>query len=462
MKLRTQFAFLIVGIIAVPFLVSSLVLFLDYSFSRGQEPLPNYGNIFSWMRREAPRAFRTGDFEALRLRRPEGLDVIMLAADDSIAYSTIPELPEGTPLAGGAVMDFIRKNVQSFHFQVDAPRPEDGDAPLLILKVPKAPPDPEFRVRIVQVMAYSLVAVLAFSSITSFLILRSMNRSIVALEGATRRVSEGDLDYALPMRGSNEITSLARSFENMRKALKEEYARRARFIMGVSHDLRTPLALIQGYVEAIVDGYASDPETQKKYLSIIQDKTENLEGMIGDLIEFVKMETGEWRMTFSPVPVRAFLSDIAKRYAEDALILRREFSASLDVPEELAVPMDEPLVSRALENLIGNSLRYTAEGGRVILAARVDGGCVEISLSDTGIGIPREELPLIFDPFYRGTNSRREQGFGLGLTTVKSIIEGHGWSIGVVSELDKGTTFTIRISNAGAPTARPPGGEAAA
>jgi signal transduction histidine kinase len=448
MKLRTQFAFLIIGVIAVPFLVSSLVLFLDYSFSRGQEPLPNYGSIFSWMRREAPRAFRTKDYNVLLKNKPQGLDVIMLAKDDSIAFSTIPELPEGTPLASGSVMDFIRDNVQYFHFQVDAPRPDEGDAPLLILKVPRLRPDSEFRVQFVQIMAFSLIAVLAFSSITSFLILRSMNRSIVALEGATRRVSEGDLDFELSIRGSNEITSLSRSFENMRKALKEEYARRARFIMGVSHDLKTPLALIKGYVEAITDGFASDTETRKKYLSIIRDKTESLEGMIADLIEFVKMDTGAWRMTFHSVRIKEFLAGIARRYEEDALILRREFSASIDLPEELTISMDEGLVGRALENLIGNALRYTAEGGRISLSARPSKGGAELSIADSGIGIPQEEVARIFDPFYRGTNSRREQGFGLGLTTVKSIIEGHGWTIGVASALDSGTTFTIAMSDA--------------
>ena len=449
MKLRTQFAFLIIGIIAVPFIVSSLVLFLDYSFSRGQEPLPNYGGIFAWMRREAPRAFRTGNFEALRTRKPEGLDVIMLAPDDSIAFSTIAELPEGTPLAGGAVMDYIRANVDSFHFQVDAPRREEGaDAPLLILKVPKIRLDSELRIQAVQVMAYSLIAVLAFSAITSILILRSMNRSIVALESATRRVSEGDLDYELPVHGANEISSLARSFEAMRKSLKEEYARRARFIMGVSHDLKTPLALIQGYVEAIADGYAADPDTLRKYLAIIQNKTEGLEGMIADLIELMRMETGEWRMTFHPVGIKAFLADIAKRYTEDALILHREFSANVDLPDSLALSMDEGLVGRALENLIGNALRYTPEGGRIALSARVQGSGLELSVADTGIGIPENEIATIFDPFYRGTNSRREQGFGLGLSTVKSIIEGHGWTIAVSSRLEMGTTFTIAMSDA--------------
>jgi len=215
--------------------------------------------------------------------------------------------------------------------------------------------------------------------------------------------------------------------------------------MGVSHDLRTPLTLIQGYVEAIADGYAGEPETQKKYLSIILNKTQNLEGMVGDLIEFVRMETGQWRMTHREIPARQFLMDLARRFAEDALILKRDFGWSIDLPDDARIRMDASLFTRALENLVGNAIRYTEERGKVALEARMEDGQILLSLSDTGIGIPQEELPRIYDPFYRGTNSRREQGFGLGLTTVKSIIESHGWSILVNSQVGVGTTFAIRI-----------------
>jgi signal transduction histidine kinase len=445
MKLRTQFVFLIIGIIAVPFLVSSLIVILEYAFSRGQEPLPNYERIFDWARREVPRAEQRRSFNPLD-NKPPGVDVIVLGNDDTIAYSTVPALAPGTPLESGVVLDFIRNNAKEFHFQIDVPRAGENTGQLMILKVPRLRDFPEARAQAVPILMYSSIGVLVFSALMSYLILRSLNRSIITLEGATRRISEGDLDFELPVRGPKEIASLTRSFDNMRKALKEEYARRARFIMGVSHDLKTPLSLIQGYVEAIMDGFASDPEAQKKYLGIVRDKTENLEGMVEELIEFVKMETGEWRMTFRDVPLASFLSDISKRYSEDALILKREFRFSLDLPAEFAVPMDESLVSRAFENLLGNAMRYTPEGGAIGVMAGVSGdGVVTISISDTGIGIPGDEMGRIFDPFYRGTNSRREQGFGLGLTTVKSIIEGHGWSISVSSEVDKGTVFTITI-----------------
>jgi signal transduction histidine kinase len=150
-------------------------------------------------------------------------------------------------------------------------------------------------------------------------------------------------------------------------------------------------------------------------------------------------------MTHRDVPVREFLSDLARRFAEDALILRHEFRSTIDLPEERSVRMDAGLVTRALENIVGNAIRYTEENGTISLTARVDGADVVLAISDTGMGIPKDDIPRIFDPFYRGTNSRREQGFGLGLTTVKSIIESHGWLITVSSEVGAGTTFTIRM-----------------
>jgi signal transduction histidine kinase len=447
MKLRSQFIFLVVGIIAVPFLVSALMLVLQYAAERRHEPLPNYGQINTWMHRQVPRAVSRHELSALAENRPPGVDIVILDKMDTISFSTIPELPPGMPGTSDALLQYIRTNVSHFHFQVDSSREPDSRDSLVILKVPRMPPEQtRFRTLAIQVVMYPSIALVVFSSLMSFVILRSLNRSILTLEGATRRIADGDLDFELPApRGNDQISSLTRSFDSMRRALKEEYARRARFIMGVSHDLRTPLTLIQGYVEAIADGFAVEPDTQKRYLSIILDKTQSLEGMVGDLIEFVRMETGEWRMTHLEVPAAQFLTSLAKRFAEDARILKREFSWSVELPQDVRVRMDARLFSRALENLVGNAIRYTEEKGRITLSAHHEPGHVVLSISDSGIGIPREDLSRIFDPFYRGTNSRRETGFGLGLTTVKSIIESHGWFITVSSELGRGSTFTIRM-----------------
>jgi signal transduction histidine kinase len=446
MKLRTQFFILVGGIIAVPFLVTAFMLFMQVSMDRRLQPVPNYNEMRAWADLKVPQALHNSDTTQLTKNKPEGLDIVVISKDDVITTSTIPELPVGSSANSGALFSYMRANIEQFHFQWDNPHDASMADAIVMLKMPRVRPEEvRFRDFSLQVVMYTAVALLLFSSLMSFFILRSLNGSIQSLEGATRRIAEGDLDFELPARGNDQISSLTRSFDSMRLALKEEYARRSRFIMGVSHDLRTPLGLIQGYVEAIADGYAVDPEAQKKYLSIILDKTRSLEGMVGDLIEFVRMETGQWRMTHRDVPARQFLMEIARRFTEDATILKREFGWSIDVPEDVTVRMDAGLVTRAMENLIGNSIRYTPENGKISLSAVLEGDSVVLSISDTGIGIPAEDLSRIYDPFYRGTNSRREQGFGLGLTTVKSILESHGWNIAVKSEIGMGTTFTLRM-----------------
>ncbi len=301
----------------------------------GLQPLPNYEQIMAWVdapgpARPAPQ--RSGGAGQGNGRR--GSISLILDKSYNVAYSTIPDIPAGISAESAGLWAYISGNAARYHFQVDATHVPDSADSLLILKLPRIRPE-EMRLRntAVAIVTYTSFALLVFSSLMSFFILRSLNGSIQGLVGATRRIAAGDLDFELPARGNDQISSLTRSFDSMRRALKEEYARRARFIMGVSHDLRTPLTLIQGYVEAIADGYAADPEAQKKYLSIILDKTRGLEGMVGDLIEFVRMETGQWRMTHRDVPIRQFLMDIARRFAEDALILKRDFGWTIDLPD---------------------------------------------------------------------------------------------------------------------------------
>jgi signal transduction histidine kinase len=448
MKLRTQFFLLVGGIIAVPFLVSAFTLVMRTAVEREHEPAPNYGEITSWVRRQMPRAIQTNNFQRIAVERPLGLEFVVLDPDDNVRFSTVAPIASGTPAFTGdhQLLDYMRGNLQSYMFLWEPIAVNGEGQSLVILQVPRIRPEVAVnRNTFLQLITYTSIALLVFSSLMAFLILRSLNASIQSLEGATRRIAEGDLDFDLPAKGNDQISSLRRSFDSMRRALKEEYARRARFIMGVSHDLRTPLTLIQGYVEAIADGYAVDPEAQKRYLSIVLDKTRNLEGMVGDLIEFVRMETGQWRMTHRDVALRAFLTETSHHFSQDALILKRTFTSALDIGEEITVRMDVALFTRALENLVGNAIRYTRENAEITLRARQDGSEVVLDISDTGIGIAAEDLTRIYDPFYRGTNSRREQGFGLGLTTVKSIIESHGWSISVASEVGKGSTFTIRM-----------------
>jgi signal transduction histidine kinase len=295
------------------------------------------------------------------------------------------------------------------------------------------------------VFIIALVVIIAlFAALMCFFIARSITKSVTVLEEATRRIAAGDLDLAVDVQGSNEITSLTASLNRMRDALKEDGRRRARFIMGISHDLKTPLAIMQSYAELIDDGLAADTVSQKNAAGIILAKTSQLEVMINHLIEFVKMDTGEWQSRLSNVPIAAFLKNSARRFILDAETLRHRMTSNIEISEDTVVPLDEALVVRALENLVGNAIRHTPEGSSISLDAIEDEGGIRITISDSGPGIAPEELPHIFETFYRGSASRREQGMGIGLSVVKWVIDSHGWTIQAASD-STGTRFVITV-----------------
>jgi signal transduction histidine kinase len=231
----------------------------------------------------------------------------------------------------------------------------------------------------------------------------------------------------------------------MRNDLKEEEQRRYRFIMGITHDLKTPLASIKGYAEAIEDGVAGDDEEREAALEIISGKADQLEGMINDLLDFVRMDSLEWRSRLQMVDIAAFLREFTAGIVSDVELFRHRMEVSIQLEGFAAAPLDERLLQRALENLIGNAIRYTPDGALIRLDAAFEGNAVRISISDTGPGIVPEDLPHIFEMFYRGSSSRREQGMGLGLAVVKWVADSHGWQLSARSEQGQGACFTITI-----------------
>ena len=292
------------------------------------------------------------------------------------------------------------------------------------------------------VILWSLPVV--FLALVSVLIIRSINRSIGNLEQATRRISEGDLDFQLHARGNDRIASLTGSFEKMRRKVQEETAARSRFLLAVSHDLKTPLASITGYLDAIRDGLAENPEQVERYLAVIRDKTGLLQSRIRQLIDFAKLETGEWKRSRKAVALAPFLAEAIIAFRTEAEARGLGFDAAVGLPDDTKVFMDEDLVFRVLENLIHNAFRYAAVGSAVKLKAAQEEEHITLQISNRGEEIAGEDLPHIFEAFYRGSKARRETGFGLGLSVVKSVIDSHDWAIEAASAGGE-TCFMIRI-----------------
>ncbi len=297
-------------------------------------------------------------------------------------------------------------------------------------------------------IALALLGLAAIAFSLSGIISAGLVSSFRKLEKAAEGIASGDLESQVPAekRQIREISALAQAMERMRGALAEDRSRRARFLASVSHDLRTPLTSIKGYIEAVEDGLASDPETMGRYLRIMRDKTNILEDRVSELLDFARMGTGEWRLRRIELFLKDFLESKCAAFHEDATAAGKIFSFNLSELEGLRVLADPKMLSRALENIFSNALRYSPAGGTISLEARVSQGkeAVELSIADSGPGIPSAELERIFDPYFRGGQASGE-GEGLGLCIARSILRDHGWQIRASSPPGGGARFSISL-----------------
>jgi signal transduction histidine kinase len=465
MKIRTQFYILLSGIIFIPLIVLGAMELTNYYRSPERLSIPGVTPPKGEHKKKQPR-FEAHDEEMRRIknfinRLPPTVEVVIMDRTNQVLYSGFGEISEGEHLSKARMVELFSNGEQRYFFQIDYNFGrffENADIPLakrenlkglmMISRVRQdvRPPPGRFA-ELFRAVVIVFVALFFFCALVITFIARSVARSVTSLEKATRRIAEGNFDTAVGVKGSNEITSLAHSLNTMRQALKESQIRRSRFIMGVSHDLRTPLALIKGYTEAIADDVADSPQMRQKSLEIIGDKIETLEEMIDDLINYVKLDSGEWRGSLEPRAIAPFLKNYANRLSVDGALLERVVEQRIDIPDDVLTPLDERLFARLLENLCGNALRYTEKGGVVRLEADFEPKDLRITIAvhDNGCGISEDDLPYIFDPFFRGSNSRREDGKGLGLAVVKNIADSHGWKISAASQKDTGSVFIITI-----------------
>ncbi|MDR3303139.1 MAG: HAMP domain-containing histidine kinase [Treponema sp.] len=454
MKIKTQFHLLILGLFLVPILsFTGQALFLA---QREDGPrLPVYEEIEPLLKDVIdPMEWRQISAFLRRLR--PNTEITIFRTDLTVLFSSSDEFVQGEIASGDKIFSLMDSDNSRYSYSFESMEwyghSDKNHWRLFLLQhidreaERSSPNNPVFM--LARVLMTGIILAILFALMMAFIIARSITQSVSVLEKATRRIAAGELDLAVDVKGSNEITSLTTSLNHMRLALKEDNQRRARFIMGITHDLKTPLARIKGYTEAIEDGIADDPESQKHSLGIIVSKVDQLEGMIDDLLNFVRLDSGEWRGKLKPINLSAFLSAYAKRIVDDAELLHRQVESHINLPNNLCVPLDERLALRALENLVNNSIRYTRTNGHIALNAWVEDAPkrrVIIEVRDNGPGIAEADLPHVFETFYRGTNSRREQGMGLGLAVVKGVADSHGWELSVQNSISGGSVFIITI-----------------
>ncbi len=300
-----------------------------------------------------------------------------------------------------------------------------------------------------QLLLSGLVALLA-GLLVAILITRWLSRPIHQLSRATQAIAQGDLDIRLdPKEVPSEFTPLVENFNTMVDEVRRARQSQRNLIANVSHDLKTPITSIRGFAQALREGVLRDPEAQRHAAEVIYDEAERMHRMVIQLLELAQMDAGQLILTRRLLD----LAQVIEQQVESVRLRASERGISLQshVDSPLPVLGDADRLAEVVSNLLENALTHTPMGGTVRVEATTEPGpsgkkWVTFHVVDTGSGIAEEDLPHIFERFYRGDKSRGGQGgSGLGLAIVKELVEAHGGRISVQSVVGLGTRFTVRL-----------------
>ena len=313
----------------------------------------------------------------------------------------------------------------------------------------------------VHVMAKDLfisafIILISVALVVGLWVYRSIAVPLVKLKKATQNIKEGNLDFVLDVEGNDEFSELCQDFEEMRRRLKESTEEKnliekenKELISNISHDLKTPITAVKGYIEGIMDGVADTPEKMDRYVRTIYNKTNEMDHLINELTFYSKIDTNRIPYTFSKLNVEDYFADCAEEVGLELETRGIELVYANYVEKDVMVIADGEQIRRVIHNIISNAIKYMDKPKGIIQIRIKDvGDFIQIEIEDNGKGIGPKDLPYIFDRFYRTDVSRNSSkgGNGIGLSIVKKILEDHGGKVWATSRLGIGTImyFVLR------------------
>lgn len=310
-------------------------------------------------------------------------------------------------------------------------------------------PVPEITKTRSNIISYFLIATVisvALELIALFIITKEITEPIRELEKMTKQMAAGNFKVKIQSRSNDEVGELVNSYNAMAEALGNLDMMRNDFIASISHELRTPMTSIGGFIDGILDGVIP-AEKQEHYLQIVKEEIARMNALVNDLLNMARLQSGKVELDLLPCSLEELLRNTALKLKP--IIDEKEIQIVFDIKtKNCEVLVDRPSIERVLINLIQNAVKFTNPGGTVTLHSEPDGkNKVRITVEDTGSGIAREEIPFIFEKFYKADKSRGldKKGTGLGLAIVKNILSAHGQEIHVESTVGKGSRFIFTL-----------------
>ena len=346
---------------------------------------------------------------------------------------------------------------QPYHIQQTNFTFSDGSVGQVLIYTNVAQIVPQIKKLVAQIIITSLLILFAGSFIAMFWLYKSIVHPLNKLKTAAENIKDGNLNFSVAAETDDEIGEVCVAFEEMRLKLKGQIERNIQYekeskelISNISHDLKTPMTAIKGYIEGIMDGVADTEEKRNRYIRTIYNKVNDMNSLIEELFLYAKLDSNSVTYSFAKVNVDAYFQDCVEEISLDLESQGVDFGYFNYADRDTVIIADPEQLKRVVNNIIGNSVKYASPDRKLMISLRImeEAEFVKIEIEDNGKGIARNEVPLIFDRCYRTDASRNSSkgGSGLGLSIAKKIIEEHGGKIWAVSTEGVGTTmcFVLR------------------